>query len=93
MRIHFHRVNACTCPTGRMSLPVWLYPPRSSACWQEAHFWQALNMDNALFLHFGKLLLLGRMPYVDFVDFNPPLTHYIHAVPVFLAGLLGTSVG
>lgn len=50
-----------------------------------------LNYDSAILLDFGRLILHGKVPYVDYVDINPPITHYLHAIPVFLAESLGTD--
>lgn len=47
-----------------------------------------VNPDCALFLTTGKLIVEGARPYVDFVELNPPLVFYIHAIPVYIARLL-----
>ncbi len=51
-----------------------------------------LNHDCALFLQCAQLLLQGNVPYVDYVETNPPLVQYIHVVPVALAQWLGLNV-
>ena len=51
---------------------IWLAPER-------------INHDCAAYLQYGALLLDGKLPYVDFVDVNPPLIVYISAVPAFFA--------
>lgn len=52
----------------------------------------SLNHDAALYLQCGQLLLGGARPYVDYVELNPPLTHYLHVVPAWTAGRLGVDV-
>ena len=51
-----------------------------------------LNHDAALFLQCAQLLLKGNVPYVDYVELNPPLAHYLHVVPVIMADILGISL-
>ncbi|MBS1989049.1 MAG: hypothetical protein JSS83_00955 [Cyanobacteria bacterium SZAS LIN-3] len=41
--------------------------------------------DQALYVHMAKLLLQGKVPYVDMFDNNPPLAIYLQVVPVWLA--------
>lgn len=53
----------------------------------------SLSHDAAMYLHCGQLLLRGARPYVDYVELNPPLTHYVHVVPVWIAQRLGADVG
>ncbi len=52
---------------------------------------QRINHDCALYLQCGTLLMEGKLPYVDFVDINPPLIMYLSALPASLARML--SVG
>ncbi len=50
-----------------------------------------IHPDCAMYLHIGELILDGWVPYVDFVEINPPLVMYVHAVPVAIARSLGVS--
>ena len=52
---------------------------------------QRIHHDCAIYLQCGELLLDGKVPYVDFVDINPPLIMYLNAVPAFVARRLGVS--
>ncbi len=51
-----------------------------------------LNHDSAILLDCGRMILHGAIPYVDYVEMNPPITHYVHAIPVALAGLTGIDL-
>lgn len=46
--------------------------------------WQ-IDCDCAMYLRCGQLLLEGKLPYVDFVDINPPLIMYLNLIPAALA--------
>lgn len=48
-----------------------------------------LNHDDGMFLHCGELLVEGYLPYVGYVELNPPMVHYVHAIPALLARWLG----
>jgi hypothetical protein len=50
-----------------------------------------LGHDVALYLHCGELLLDGNVPYVDFVDLNPPLVMYLSTLPAALGRLFHVS--
>jgi len=50
-----------------------------------------INHDCALYLHQAELLLDGGVPYVDFVDTNPPLIVYLNVPPVLLSRAVGVS--
>lgn len=52
---------------------------------------QWIHPDCAMYLHTGELILDGQIPYVDFVEINPPLVMYLHALPVAIARALGAS--
>jgi hypothetical protein len=41
--------------------------------------------DQGLYLHMAKLLLQGRVPYVDMFDNNPPLAIYLETIPIAAA--------
>ncbi|MCA9573322.1 MAG: hypothetical protein KC656_36045, partial [Myxococcales bacterium] len=45
--------------------------------------------DTLLLLDVGDRLVDGARPYVDYVETNPPLSHYLHAVVAGLARLVG----
>jgi hypothetical protein len=49
---------------------------------------QYLHCDQALNLYCGRMLLEGKLPYVDFIDLNPPLIMYLSALPHLLARAL-----
>jgi hypothetical protein len=46
-----------------------------------------VNQDSAQYLHIGHQLLAGATPYVDYVETNPPLVHYLHVLPAALTRL------
>jgi hypothetical protein len=50
-----------------------------------------VNRDASLHLLIGELLLRGAVPYVDYVEINPPLVHYLHVIPVALARWIGVN--
>ena len=39
--------------------------------------------DCALFFECAKRLLLGQLPYVDFIEHNPPLIYYFNLIPAW----------
>lgn len=39
-----------------------------------------ISCDAALFLEIGRMLTVGKVPYVDFFELNPPLVLYAHSV-------------
>lgn len=47
-----------------------------------------LGSDGALFLHYGRRILDGDVPYRDFFDHKTPLISYFNAGAVWIAGLL-----
>lgn len=51
----------------------------------------AISPDQALYLESGKLILQGRVPYLDFFDFNLPLIMYLNVIPVVVANLPGLN--
>ena len=50
-----------------------------------------LNWDVALFLQQAQLIILGRVPFRDFWDINPPLIMFLNLPPVLLAKGSGSS--
>ena len=51
-----------------------------------------INHDCALVLSCAQVLFHGGLPYVDFVDVNPPLIFYVNLVPVLLASVTGLGL-
>ena len=51
-----------------------------------------LNHDSGILLDCGRELVQGAVPYVDYVETNPPLSHYLHALPVLLAKWTGLGL-
>lgn len=47
-----------------------------------------INHDCALLLQQAELMVDGWMPYVDFIEINPPLILYLKALPIWAAHLL-----
>ena len=50
-----------------------------------------INHDVALFLEIGDLLLDGYIPYVDYIEINLPLIHYINAIPAIISNILSIN--
>lgn len=50
-----------------------------------------IGMDQSLNLHYGQALLASGVPYVTFVDTNPPMIFYLSALPAALAWALGAN--
>ncbi len=51
-----------------------------------------LNHDAALYIQCAQLLSQGNTPYIDYVELNPPMVHYLHVVPVIVAKLFGLNL-
>lgn len=51
-----------------------------------------INHDCAMYVDAGRLVLQGKVPYIDFIDLNPPLIFYISAVPVLLKQMTGVDL-
>ena len=49
-----------------------------------------LNHDCALLMQCGEMILDGSVPYIDYVELNSHMAHYIHIPPVLLSKALGT---
>jgi hypothetical protein len=43
-----------------------------------------LNVDVAMYTDCARLILMGKLPYVDFVDINPPFVFYFFIPPVWI---------
>lgn len=44
-----------------------------------------IDDNTAMYLSCGRLILDGKVPYIDFFDLNPPLIMYLSALPVWLS--------
>ena len=42
-------------------------------------------LDCAANLYYGQLLIQGKLPYIDFVDTDPPMIVYLNAIPAFIS--------
>jgi hypothetical protein len=51
-----------------------------------------LRDDAGILLDCARLTLHGWVPYVDYGDMNPPMTLYVHTIPVYLARALGIEI-
>jgi hypothetical protein len=53
--------------------------------------WNSATIDHdcALYLQTGQLLLDGQVPYVDFVELNPPLIMYLSVIPAWVSRMSG----
>jgi len=47
----------------------------------------AISADQSVYVESGNLILQGKVPYLDFFDFNPPLIMYLNVIPVAVAKL------
>lgn len=57
-------------------IPYWFLHPLST------------SPDQAVYLEMAQLILAGKIPYLDFFDFNPPLIMYLNVLPVMVARFL-----
>jgi hypothetical protein len=51
-----------------------------------------LGWDTGIILDCARLLLQGWVPYVDYVEMNPPMAHYINTLPIYLASMSGLEI-
>lgn len=51
-----------------------------------------VNHDCAYVLHCSQLLTMGGLPYVDFIDVNPPLIFYLNTIPVYASNITGLTL-
>lgn len=51
-----------------------------------------INHDCAMYVDAGRLILQGKVPYIDFIDLNPPLIFYISAVPALIKQMTGVEL-
>ena len=49
-----------------------------------------IGIDQAMYLHSGKLILAGQRPFVDFFDINPPVIMYLSAIVVWFSKIFST---
>jgi hypothetical protein len=50
-----------------------------------------INHDVAIYLEIGDFILEGKVPYVDYIEVNLPLIHYVNVIPVLLSRILFTN--
>jgi len=50
-----------------------------------------INHDVAIYIEIGDFILEGKIPYVDYIEVNLPLIHYINVIPVFISRILITN--
>lgn len=43
--------------------------------------------DQACYMATGELIVQGKIPYIDFFDFNPPLIMYLNTIPIVVSNL------
>jgi cytochrome oxidase Cu insertion factor (SCO1/SenC/PrrC family) len=51
----------------------------------------SISHDVAYLSEVGDRLVAGQVPYVDYMETNPPLSHYLHGVAAWLAGPPGAA--
>ncbi|MBN1680242.1 MAG: hypothetical protein JW966_08110 [Anaerolineae bacterium] len=51
-----------------------------------------INHDAAIYTRTGQYILQGKIPYVDYVEINFPLIHYINVPPAFVADMLSVNI-
>jgi hypothetical protein len=51
-----------------------------------------LNGDAGILLDCARLIYHGWIPYVDYVEMNPPMAHYVNVIPVYLASVLHLEI-
>ena len=44
--------------------------------------------DQAAYLEMAELIATGKLPYIDFFEWNPPLIMYLNLIPIMLSRLL-----
>jgi len=48
-----------------------------------------IGSNQSLYLKIAELMMAGARPYVDVLDFNPPLIYYLSCIPIALHRFLG----
>ena len=56
------------------------------------HLRIGLNNDTMTLMHQTYKMLAGGKPYVDFVDVNPPLIHYLFTIPLIFSQATGIKL-
>ena len=51
-----------------------------------------LRDDSGILLDSARLIVHGWVPYVDYVEMNPPMAHYINTLPIYLARISGLEI-
>lgn len=51
-----------------------------------------LNLDCAVYLGGARLMLEGGIPYLDFIDTNPPAAFLVHLLPVLVSDRLNVDL-
>lgn len=51
-----------------------------------------VGTDQTMYLQAADLMFSGLQPYVDFIDYNPPLIIYLSLIPVLISKLSGFKV-
>lgn len=51
-----------------------------------------INHDCAYVIQCAQLLTMGKLPYVDFIDVNPPLIFYMNMLPVYAGRTAGITL-
>lgn len=68
------------------ALPFALFLPLA---WMILHSPLQINHDCAYVLECARILTEGGLPYVDFIDINPPLIFYMNMAPVYVSKATG----
>ena len=51
-----------------------------------------LGWDTGIILDCARLIVHGWVPYIDYVEMNPPMAHYINTLPIYLASISGLEI-
>src|SRR3990167_6712258 len=58
----------------------------------KAFFWSGHPLltypDQAAYFAMAEMIAQGKLPYIDFFEWNPPLIMYLNLIPVFISRLL-----
>jgi hypothetical protein len=84
-----HKDTAAALPQWIDTLPFLLF---GVFLWLILHHPTQINHDCAYVLQCSQILTMGGLPYVDFIDVNPPLIFYLNTVPVYAAQAAGWSL-
>ena len=50
-----------------------------------------INHDVAILLQTGQLLWEGKIPYVDFIELDPPMIMYLNTIPIMISKAFGIN--